>query len=32
LSNYRTSNGIEKLARERLGLAGQDEIVVRVGK
>ncbi len=32
LANYRTSNGIEKLARERLGLAGQDEIVVRIGK
>ncbi len=32
LSNYRTSNGIEKLARERLGLAGQDEIIVRIGK
>ncbi len=32
LSNYRTSNGIEKLARERLGLAGPDEIIVRIGK
>jgi len=32
LYNYRTSNGIEKLARERLGLAGQDEIIVRIGK
>jgi cell division protein FtsB len=32
LSNYRTSNGIERLARERLGLAGQDEIIVRIGK
>ena len=32
LANYRTSNGIEKLARERLGLAGPDEVVVRIGK
>lgn len=32
LSNYRSSKGIERLARERLNLAGQDEIIVRLGK
>ena len=32
LSSYRSSNGIERLARERLNLAGQDEVVVRIGK
>jgi cell division protein FtsB len=32
LSNYRSSSGLERLARERLNLAGPDEIVVRIGK
>lgn len=32
LTSYRSSKGIERLARERLNLAGQDEIVVRIGK
>ena len=32
LSSYRSSTGIERLARERLNLAGPDEIVVRVSK
>ena len=32
LTNYRSSSGIERLARERLNLAGTDEVVVRIGK
>lgn len=32
LTNYRSSSGIEKLARERLNLAGSDEVIVRIGK
>jgi cell division protein FtsB len=32
LTNYRSSSGIERLARERLNLAGPDEVVVRIGK
>lgn len=32
LTNYRSNSGIERLARERLNLAGTDEIVVRIGK
>lgn len=32
LSSYRSSSGVERLARERLNLAGPDEIVVRIGK
>jgi cell division protein FtsB len=32
LTSYRSSSGIERLARERLNLAGQDEVVVRIGK
>lgn len=32
LANYRSSSGIERLARERLNLAGPDEIVVRISK
>ena len=32
LTNYRSSSGIERLARERLNLAGADEIIVRTGK
>ena len=32
LSNYRSSSGIERLARERLNLSGADEIIVRISK
>lgn len=32
LSSYRSSAGIERLARERLNLSGPEEIVVRIGK
>ena len=32
LSSYRSSQGMERLARERLNLAGPDEIIVRIGK
>jgi cell division protein FtsB len=32
LTNYRSSSGIERLARERLNLAGTDEVIVRIGK
>ncbi|MBX9686602.1 MAG: septum formation initiator family protein [Candidatus Obscuribacterales bacterium] len=32
LSSYRSSSGIERLARERLNLAGSDEIIVRISK
>lgn len=32
LSNYRSSSGLERLARERLNLAGPEEIVVRISK
>jgi cell division protein FtsB len=32
LSNYRSSKGIERLARERLNQAGPDEVIVHVGK
>lgn len=32
LSSYRSSAGIERLARERLNLAGTDEIVIRIAK
>lgn len=32
LTSYRSSTGIERLARERLNLAAPDEIVVRIGK
>jgi cell division protein FtsB len=32
LSSYRSSKGVERLARERLNLAGPDEVVVRLGK
>ena len=32
LSSYRSSKGIERLARERLNLAGPDEMIVRIGK
>jgi cell division protein FtsB len=32
LTNYRSASGIERLARERLNLAGPDEVVVRIGK
>ena len=32
LKSYRSSSGIERLARERLNLAGPDEVVLRIGK
>lgn len=32
LTNYRSSSGIERLARERLNLAGAEEIIIRTGK
>lgn len=32
LSSYRSSDGIERLARERLNLAGPEEMIVRIGK
>lgn len=32
LSSYRSNAGIERLARERLNLAGPDEVVLRIGK
>jgi len=32
LSSYRSSSGIERLARERLNLAGTDEVIVRIAK
>jgi len=32
LTSYRSNSGIERLARERLNLAGPDEVVVRIGK
>jgi hypothetical protein len=31
LSNYRSSKGIERLARERLNQAGPDEFIVHIG-
>lgn len=32
LTSYRSSSGIERLARERLNLSGPNEIIVRIGK
>ncbi len=32
LSSYRSSKGIERLARERLNQSGPDEIIVHIGK
>jgi cell division protein FtsB len=32
LVNYHSSAGIERLARERLNLAGPNEIIVRIAK
>lgn len=32
LSSYRSSTGIERLARERLNLAGTDEVILRIAK
>lgn len=32
LTNYRSSNGVERLARERLNLAGPEEMILRIGK
>jgi hypothetical protein len=32
LTSYRSSTGIERLARERLNLAGPNEVIVRIAK
>lgn len=32
LSSYKSSTGIERLARERLNLAGTDEVILRLAK
>lgn len=32
LNSYRSSAGIERLARERLNLAGTDEVIIRIAK
>ncbi|MDZ4833620.1 MAG: hypothetical protein SGJ27_07550 [Candidatus Melainabacteria bacterium] len=32
LTSYRSSAGIERLARERLNLAGTDEVIIRIAK
>jgi hypothetical protein len=32
LTSYRSSTGIERLARERLNLAGTNEVIVRIAK
>lgn len=32
LANYRSSTGLERLARERLNLAGADEVIIRLSK
>ena len=32
LTSYRSSSGIERLARERLNLAGPDEVIVRIAR
>jgi cell division protein FtsB len=32
LTSYRSSSGIERLARERLNLAAPDEVIIRIGK
>lgn len=32
LTSYRSSTGIERLARERLNLSGPNEIIVRIGQ
>lgn len=32
LTNYRSSTGLERLARERLNLAGADEVIIRLSK
>ncbi len=32
LTSYRSTSGIERLARERLNLAGPNEVIVRIAK
>lgn len=32
LSSYKSASGVERLARERLNLAGQDEVILRISK
>lgn len=32
LTSYRSNAGIERLARERLNLAGTDEVIIRIAK
>jgi cell division protein FtsB len=32
MANYRSSAGLERLARERLNLGGQDEVIIRIAK
>lgn len=32
LTSYRSSTGIERLARERLNLAGSEEVIIRIAK
>ena len=32
LSSYKSNTGIERLARERLNLAGTDEVIIRLSK
>ncbi len=32
LTNYKSAAGLERLARERLNLAGKDEVLIRIGK
>ncbi len=32
LTSYNSKAGLERLARERLNLAGKDEVLVRIGK
>ncbi len=32
LTSYSSPAGLERLARERLNLAGKDEILIRIGK
>lgn len=32
LANYRSTAGLERLARERLNLGGKDEVIIRIAK
>jgi cell division protein FtsB len=32
LNSYNSKEGLERLARERLNLAGKDEVLIRIGK